>query len=180
MAKIGRFLVPALVAASCVACGDERPRGATTASAASRAIDRSTPEATVAAAHAALAAGDLAGLEPYMTEAAMRRLTDDLAAWRSFLVDPVSGPRVASRIPLGDRPDAAATAERALRTGDPAALLRLYVSADPRAPLPPTAAAPRDAGATTAEVEVPARDGERRLVRLVRTADGWRIDHLPL
>ncbi len=142
-------------------------------------VDRSSPDAVWKAAHAALAAGDLPGLRPYLTDAGALRLARDLEAWRGMLTDPATGPRVAARVRLPDDPAARVAAQAALTGGDTAALLRVYVAADPRgpwAPLPTRSGADGD----RIDVETPTRDGETRPVRLVRGDDGWRIDRLAL
>jgi len=142
-------------------------------------LDRSSPDAVWKAAHAALAAGDLPRLRPYLTDAGAQRLSRDLEAWRAMLVDPATGPRVAARVRLPDDPAARAAAQAALAGGDTAALLRVYVAADPRGPWVPLPVRSGGDG-DRLDVETPARGGETRPVRLVRTADGWRIDRLSL
>lgn len=170
-----------LLSSFCAACGRDAPpaRGGTGASAGPAVVDRSSPDAVWKAAHAALADGDLVRLRPYLTPAGELRLSRDLEAWRALLVDPATGPRVATRVKLPDDPTARAAAQAALATGDAAALLRVYVASEPRgpwAPLPTRTGADGD----RVDLEVPAHGGETRPVRLVRTADGWRIDRLAL
>jgi hypothetical protein len=181
---LGVVVVVGSSAQSACGKGAPSPHAATATHPAEPAVDRSSPEVVLVAAHRALSAGDLAGLRPYLSDAGFERLTADLLAWREKFVDSASGPRVASRVRM---PEGAADREgvaRALTGGDPADLLRALVRIDPREPLPaPAPTAPRDARGPTADradLSMPAHGGESRLVRFVRGPDGWRIDHLPL
>jgi hypothetical protein len=142
-------------------------------------VDRSTTDVVWAAAHAALADGDLARLRPYLTPAGELRLSRDLEAWRALLTDPATGPRVATRVKLPDDPKGREAAQAALASGDTAALLRVYVASEPRGPWVPLGPRAGPDG-DRVDVEVPVPGGETRPVRLVRTDDGWRIDRLAL
>lgn len=164
-------------------CGRKGPppaHGSSSTESTAKAPDLSTPEAVLTQAHRALLAGDLPTLRAYMTARGYVRVCSDLEAWRSYLADPVTGPRIASRIALPDDPAEREAARAAIASGDPAAVLALYVRADPRAPLAPLAPAVRGADVERVELTYPARDGALRRVLLQREGDAWRIDRLQL
>ena len=171
------ILVPLvlLVLLTAAACGRDRPR-ADRAAAPETPPDRSTPEAVLVSAHRAVAAGDLDALAPWFTARGVESLRRDLEAWRVVLADPATGPRAVARLPAPEGPDGAAAMRKALAGEDPRALFRLYVRTDPRPAVPPLAPAARPPDATVADLTVPAADGGTRWVRLVRTADRWRVE----
>ena len=178
----GVLLASVVDAASLCACGKKSVPAAQgeASKPAAPVIDRSTPEVVLAQAHALLRAGDLAGLSAFLTERGAASVRLDLEAWRAMLVDPAGGPRLASRLPVPDDPAERASLTAALSGGDPTALLRLYLRADPHPPLPPAAPVPRAPDLARVELGYPAADGSTRRVVLVRKPDGWRIDRLAL
>jgi hypothetical protein len=172
-----RTLVPILLAVTLLAgCG----RGGGGGGGGRPAPDVSTPEAVLVEAHRALAAGDWASLQPFLTVEGRARAEADLKAWHDVLTDPVTGPRAAGRIPMPADEAGRAVARRAIAEADTAALLWLLVLTDPRPVLPPLAPVPRAPDVARAELSYPVRGGEQRRVVLVRQPDGWRIDRLQL
>jgi len=178
----GSLLAGVVGAATLCGCGKKGSPSApgNESKPAAPALDRSTPEVVLAQAHALLRVGDLAGLGAFLTERGAASVRLDLEAWRAMLVDPAGGPRLASRLPVPDDPAERASLAAALAGGDPTALLRLYLRADPHPPLPPAAPVPRAPDLTRVELAYPAADGSTRRVVLVRKPDGWRIDRLAL
>jgi hypothetical protein len=171
----------ALIPAGCGRDGPSSRSGARPgAASAVPSVDASTPEALWPSVHAAFAAGDLAALRPLLTEDGYVRLTHDLEVWRSFLVDPSTGPRLATRVRLPDDPAARDLAQRAIKDGEPSALLRVYVLAAPRPALVALPVVARAPDVVRDDLEVPSRDGETRPVRFLRGPSGWRVDRLPL
>jgi len=168
-----------LLAVLLAACGKNGSGGARGGSGAPE-VDRSSPEAVLEEAHRALAAGDWAALQPFLTADGRSRVEADLLAWHAALIDPATGPRAASRLPVPTGEPGRAMAKQAIAEGDPGALLRLLVLADPRPPLAPLVrtAHPRDV--SRVELSYPALGAERRRVVLTRGTDGWRIDRLQL
>jgi hypothetical protein len=150
--------------AAAAACGDA-PSGPPTA-----------PDVFLRAMRA-VEAGSLADLDPWLSPAGRDQVRRDLAAWRPFLLDPVEGPRLLSRLPSGSKAPPKSLVEKAM-AGDAAALLALYVAIDPhpvgRVPAPPAPATP------TVEYRYQARDGSHRRVILVKRGEEWRIDQLAL
>jgi len=168
-----------LLAVLLAACGKGASGGARAGSGA-RGIDRSSPEAVLEEAHRALAAGDWSALQPFLTAEGRSHVEADLKAWHDALTDPATGPRAASRLPVPTGDAGRAMARQAITEGDPGALLRLLVLADPRPPLAPLVRIAHPPDASRVELAYPARGAERRRVVLTRGTDGWRIDRLQL
>jgi len=168
-----RLLLALLLAPAALGCGHDAPPAGSGArkpaeGPATPAVDRATPEVVLVAAHRALSAGDLAALRPHLTDAAYEHLVRDLATWKP----------PPSRLPADPARREAIT--KAIASGDPAQILRAYVEVEPRLPLPPPPAVERPPDVARAQLTMPARDGETRLVRFARATDGWRIDRLQL
>ncbi len=163
-----------------------------------RTVDLSTPEAVLLGVAHALARGDLDALDARLTPDARAAVRRDLEAFRTALSDPSIGPRYAARLPQ-PRDDAEVEIFRkALLEGDPAGLLHVLLRASPRpapppqesppaAPVAPAPGAPASPGlpaaggtATHLERDLPAGDGTRRRVVLVRQGSAWYVDRLQL
>ncbi len=140
--------------------------------------DLSTPEAACRVAMKALAAGDLSRLDVVLSPAGAAQVRRDLEAFRRVLSDPATGPKAMSRVAAPKDEAEKAAIEKAL-SGDPAALLALYVRADPHpdAAVPPPPLAP---DASWAQMDYVARDGTRKRVVLTRTGGAWKVDLLQL
>jgi hypothetical protein len=172
-------LASALLLVLLAACGRDGG-GAARGGSGVRAIDRSSPEVVLEEAHRALAAGDWEALAPFLTADGRTRVEADLKAWHEALTDPATGPSAASRLRMPEGEAGRAVARRAIAEGDPGALLRLLVLADPRPPLGPLPRTVRAPDLERVELAYPARGVERRRVVLSRGPDGWRIDRLQL
>lgn len=157
-----------------------------------RTVDLSTPEVVLVGVADALARADLAALDARLTPDARAALRRDLEAFRTALSDPAVGPRYAARLPQ-PRDDAEVEIFRkALLEGDSAGLLHVLLRAAPRPAPPPYEAPPAapvvapaaeglpGAAPTRLERDLPAADGTRRRVVLVRQGSGWLVDRLQL
>lgn len=160
--------------------------------------DLSTPEAVLVGVADTLARGDLEGLDARLTPEARAAVRRDLEAFHAALRDPAVGPRYAARLPAPRDDAEAETYRKAILEGDPAGLFLLLMRASPRPPPGPAASAssaPADAGprapmsppvppdaaaASRLERDLPAGDGTRRRVVLVREGGLWRVDRLQL
>lgn len=152
--------------------------------------DLGTPEAVLVGVADALARGDLEALDARLTPEARAAVRRDLEAFRTALRDPAVGARYVARLPKPYDEAEAEVYRKAVLDGDPAGLLHLLVRASPRpAPAtivsPPVVASPGtpvtpDSAATRLERDLPAGDGTRRRVVLVRQGDAWYVDRLQL
>jgi hypothetical protein len=176
MRRLPAILLAALALPAC-GRGDGH---ATSEARAAPAPDRSTPEIVLAQAYDALAAGDWARLEPFLSAEGRARAEADLRAWHDVLTDPATGPRAAARVPVPDDEAGRDRARRALVDADAGSLLWLLARADPRPPLAPSPPATRPPGVTRVELAYPARASEWRRVVLSLGPDGWRIDRVQL
>ncbi len=141
--------------------------------------DLSTPEAVLVGVADALARGDLAALDARLTPEARAAVRADLEAFRAGLRDPAVGGRYVARLPKPADEAEAEIYRKAVLEGDPAGLLHLLMRASPR-PAPAPIVSPAPPGSPRLERDLPAGDGTKRRVVLIRQGDAWYVDRLQL